>query len=109
MVHLVKRLVGEGCQCRIWDRNVVLGQLIGSNREFIENTIPHIGALLCDDLDQVLRFAEVILLGTRELDKGKIVAQLHSDQILVDLVSLRKPQSGEQDLMSVSLSEPVRD
>src|SRR6195256_6294679 len=69
MVHLVKRLLGEGCQCRIWDRNVVLGQLIGSNRQFIENTIPHIGALLCDDLDDVLKSAEVILLGTRELER----------------------------------------
>src|ERR1700730_1226317 len=109
MVYLVKRLIGEGCQCRIWDRNVVLGQLIGSNRQFIENTIPHIGALLCDDLDEVLKSADVILLGTRELEKEKVFAQLHSEQVLIDLVSLRRPQSGEQDFMSVSLSEPVRD
>jgi GDP-mannose 6-dehydrogenase len=109
MVHLVKRLVGEGCQCRIWDRNVVLGQLIGSNRQFIENTIPHIGALLCDDLDGVLKSADVILLGTRELEKERVLAQLHSDQILVDLVGLQRPQSGKQDVISVPLAAPVRE
>jgi len=109
MVYLVKRLVGEGCQCRIWDRNVVLGQLIGSNRQFIENTIPHIGALLCDDLDDVLRSAEVILLGTRELEREDLLAQLQSEQVLIDLVGLQRPQAGQHDLTSVTLTVPMRE
>lgn len=109
MVHLVKRLLGEGCQCRIWDRNVVMGHLMGSNRQFIENTIPHIGVLLCDDLDEVVKSTDVILLGTSELEKEKVLAQLRSDQILIDLVSLQRPQRGQQDLTSVPLSEPVRE
>src|SRR6202012_159925 len=49
MVHLVKRLLGEGCDIKIWDNNVALGQLIGSNRDFIQEYIPHIGSLLHQD------------------------------------------------------------
>ena len=45
-VQLVKRLLGEGREIRIWDDNVSLGRLIGSNREYIEQVIPHIGSLL---------------------------------------------------------------
>ena len=35
-VQLVKRLLGEGRQIHIWDDNVSLGRLIGSNRQYIE-------------------------------------------------------------------------
>ena len=91
MVYLVKRLLGEGCRCHIWDQNVRLGQIVGSNREFIDNMIPHIGALLQDDLGEVLRSAEVILLATKDLKRDEILHQLRGDQILIDLVHLQKP------------------
>jgi GDP-mannose 6-dehydrogenase len=107
MVHLVKRLLGEGCHCRIWDRNVRMGQVFGSNQEFIESTIPHIGALLLDNVGEVLESSEVILLGTSEMEKGEVLAQLRSDQILVDLVSLRGAQPGQQNLAPGPLSESV--
>src|SRR6266404_1467761 len=69
MVHLVKRLLGEGCQLQIWDENVSLGRLIGSNRQFIEDFIPHIGSLLAPDLRGVVGFAEVLIVGTNLIDK----------------------------------------
>ena len=90
MVYLVKRLLGEGCRCHIWDHNVRLGQIVGSNREFIQNTIPHIGALLRDDMGDVLRSSEVVLLATKELNPGDIERRLRSDQILIDVVHLQK-------------------
>src|SRR6266566_4997277 len=61
-VQLVKRLLGEGRQIYIWDDNVSLGRLIGSNRQYIEEVIPHIGSLLCNDLAQVVREAEVVVI-----------------------------------------------
>jgi GDP-mannose 6-dehydrogenase len=97
MVHLVKRLLGEGCQCRIWDRNVVWGQLIGSNRQFIEDTIPHIGALLCDDLDEVLQSAEIVLLASSAVKKDDVLARLHSGQIMIDVLRLKEQQVGRRD------------
>jgi GDP-mannose 6-dehydrogenase len=39
-VLIVKRLLGEGRQILIWDENVSLGQLIGSNRQYIDEVIP---------------------------------------------------------------------
>jgi GDP-mannose 6-dehydrogenase len=89
-VHLVKRLVGEGCQIQIWDRNVALGRLIGSNRQFIQDYIPHIGSLLCEDMKEVIRGAEVILLGTKSVDKKTLEVELRPDQLVIDLVNLEK-------------------
>src|SRR5207247_4825973 len=60
-VQMVKRLLGEGCQVRIWDDNVSLGQLIGSNRQYIEEVIPHLGALLSSHLREVLMASEVVV------------------------------------------------
>src|SRR5881396_1719651 len=75
IVHLVKRLIAEGCQVQIWDKNVSLGQLIGSNRQFINDSIPHIGMLLRDDIQDVLAHAEVLVDATNALSRERLIAQ----------------------------------
>src|SRR5207247_7931728 len=75
-VQLIKRLLGEGCQIRVWDQDVSLGRLAGSNRQYIEQVIPHIGSLLCTDLEQVVRTAEVVSIGTRSVDGKKLSSYL---------------------------------
>jgi GDP-mannose 6-dehydrogenase len=89
-VQLVKRLIGEGRQIRIWDDNVSLGHLIGSNRQYIEEVIPHIGSLLSSSLAGVLKDAEVVVIATRGLDTGELRGYLRPDQIVVDLVNLER-------------------
>src|SRR5207253_2670585 len=74
-VQLVKRLLGEGRQIQIWDDNVSLGRLIGSNRQYIEDVIPHIGSLLSSNLEQVLENAEVVIVGTRGIHRDEAYEQ----------------------------------
>ncbi len=90
LVHMIKHLLGEGCQVRIWDNNVSLGRLIGSNRQFIEEVIPHIGSLLCANLQDVIETAEVVLIGTGTIDQETLRAALRPGQIVIDLVHLDK-------------------
>lgn len=89
-VQLVKRLIGEGRQLQIWDDNVSLGRLIGSNRQYIEEAIPHIGSLLNSSLEQVLQAAEVVVLGTSGIDRSTLESSLRPGQMVVDLVNLEK-------------------
>ena len=91
IVHLVKRLIAEGCQVQIWDKNVSLGQLIGSNRQFINDSIPHIGMLLRDDIQDVLAHAEVLVDATNALSRERLIAQLRDGQYLIDLANLDRP------------------
>jgi GDP-mannose 6-dehydrogenase len=95
LVHLVKRLVGEGCEIQIWDKNVALGRLIGSNRQFIQDEIPHIGSLLNENAEVVMEKAEVLILGTKAFTKEKLLEKLRPDQMLLDLVCLDKSQRYE--------------
>jgi GDP-mannose 6-dehydrogenase len=89
-VQLAKRLLGEGRQLQIWDDNVALGRLIGSNRQYIEDVIPHIGSLLSSSLDEVLKDAEVVVIGTRGVDREALRQHLKPGQIVIDLVNLEK-------------------
>jgi GDP-mannose 6-dehydrogenase len=91
MVHLVKRLIAEGCEIEIFDENVSLGQLIGSNRQFIESYIPHIGTLLRDNLDGVLTGAEVVVRGPNAITGKNILDRLNEGQYLVDVGNLERP------------------
>ena len=87
-VQLVKRLIGEGRQVRIWDDNVSLGHLIGSNRQYIEEVIPHIGSLLSTSVAEVLKDAEVVVIATRGLDANELRKGLRPDHVVIDLVNL---------------------
>jgi len=96
-VRLVKRLLGEGRQIRIWDDNVSFGRLIGSNRQYIEEIIPHIGSLLCVTLEEAVSDAEVVIIGTRGADRQTLDKNLRPDHIVIDLVNVeknRRPASG---------------
>jgi len=91
-VQLVKRLLGEGCEVKIWDRDVSLGRLAGSNRQYIEEVIPHIGSLLSSDLEQVLSHAEVVIIGNKSADKDVLATHLRPEHLVIDLVNLNKSQ-----------------
>jgi len=86
-VQMIKRLLGEGCQVRVWDRDVSLGRLAGSNRQYIEEVIPHIGSLLSSELESVVQSGEVVVIATK-LDKEQLARCLGRDQIVIDLVNL---------------------
>ena len=95
-VQLIKRLLGEGCQVLIWDQDVSLGRLAGSNRQYIEEVIPHIGSLLSTDLEHVVRSAEVVIIGNKAADREQLSKLFTANQIVFDLVNLdkaRRPES----------------
>ena len=94
-VQVIKRLLGEGCQVRVWDKHVSLGRLAGSNRQYIEEVIPHIGSLLSAEMAEVLRDAEVVVIGTK-IEKSELANLLTPNQKVIDLVNLdpnRRPET----------------
>ena len=87
-VQLIKRLMGEGLEVRVWDEDVSLGRLAGANRQYIEEVIPHIGSVLSADLESVLRSAEVVILGNKSASKERLAGHLRPEQIVIDLIHL---------------------
>jgi GDP-mannose 6-dehydrogenase len=89
MVQLSKLLLGEGFDLRIWDHDVSLGRLVGSNRQFIDHVIPHIGSLLVPEISEAVRSSDVIVVGTSAFDREQLVINLRPDHAVIDLVNLK--------------------
>ncbi len=85
-VALAERLIGKGFELQIYDPAVKLAQLIGSNKAFIESSLPHIGRLVSDRLDEVMDFGEVIVVAQKSQSVADKV--LKSPKPIVDLVGL---------------------
>jgi GDP-mannose 6-dehydrogenase len=88
VVELIERLLGKGFDLKLYDRNVNLAKLVGSNREFILHRIPHISRLMVDDVDEVREHAETLVVGTHDPEFRPVLEDLREGQCVVDLVRI---------------------
>lgn len=88
VVELIEILIGKGYQVRVYDKNVSLARLHGSNRAYIEREIPHIASLMSSSLEEILVESEVIVIGNKAPEFRQVLQQLHRDQIIIDLVRI---------------------
>ena len=96
LVTVAERLIGKGYDLRIYDPEVNLSRLIGANKRYIETSIPHIGNLMSEDCEEVVRHADVLIigLGGRQL-LSVVAANVRAEQTIVDLVGV-PPESLER-------------
>lgn len=96
-VELVERLIGKGYDVAIYDHNVNLARLVGANRDYILNQIPHISNLMVDSADVLLDHAETIVVGTDDPSYGEVLRNVRPGQRVVDLVRIGHPGGGDYD------------
>jgi len=94
MVTLIETLIGKGRELVIYDRDVFLARLVGSNREYIEREIPHIAKLMRGSIDEVLSAANTLVIGNKSEEFRQIESRLRADQTVIDLVRLFDRPSG---------------
>ena len=85
MVALVETLIGKGCDVRILDRNVAMARLVGANRRYIEEEIPHIASLMCPSAEALLAHAEVVVIGNACEDATEVLAAMQPQHLTIDL------------------------
>ena len=86
MVDLIERLIGKGYELCVYDRNVNLARLVGANRDYILKRIPHIAALMVEDMDDAIKDADVVVIGNSDPEFRSVAERLVAGQHLVDLV-----------------------
>ncbi len=86
LVEIIERLIGKGFDVRIYDASVNLARLIGGNREYLLNAIPHIERLLVDSLAEIMAHADVVVIGNRMDGFEQIPGLLQPHQHVIDLV-----------------------
>jgi GDP-mannose 6-dehydrogenase len=95
MVTLIETLIGKGLDLVIYDRDVSLARLFGSNKEYIEQGIPHIAKLMRSAIDEVLSASDTIVIGNKSEEFRQIESRLRPDQTVIDLVRLFDRPSDE--------------
>src|SRR5688572_13149949 len=88
MVILAEALLGKGYELCIYDRNVSLARLVGANKQYINEQIPHLSRHLCESIDQVIEHSEVIVIGNASPEFSEAVTRCRPDQVVVDLVRI---------------------
>jgi len=86
LIEVIERLIGKGYDLRIYDKNVNIASLVGANRDFILNHIPHISKLMVGDIDAVLNHAQTIVIGNKDPDFNAVPERLREGQVLIDFV-----------------------
>jgi GDP-mannose 6-dehydrogenase len=93
VVALIETLLGQGYEIQIYDKNVSLALLRGANKEFIETKIPHIASLITEDIEALLRFADIIVIGNSSDEFENIVHKANKDQFIIDLVRISEERN----------------
>jgi GDP-mannose 6-dehydrogenase len=94
VIEVIERLLGKGYDLRIYDKNVNIASLVGANRDFILNRIPHISRLMVNHVDAILDHAETIVIGNKDPDFRDVPNKLRNGQSIVDFVRITDSRSG---------------
>ena len=86
MVEVVERLIGKGYDVCIYDANVNLAKLVGANKSYILDQIPHISDLMVSSVDEVLDRARTVVIGNRDPAFRAVAERPRPGQRIVDLV-----------------------
>jgi GDP-mannose 6-dehydrogenase len=88
MVILAEALLGKGYELCIYDRNVSLARLVGANKRYINEQIPHLSQHLCESIDQVIDTSDVVVIGNGAPEFSEAVTRCRPDQVVIDLVRI---------------------
>jgi GDP-mannose 6-dehydrogenase len=83
-VELAELLVGKGLDVRIFDPIIQPDRLFGSNRQYIEQRLPHLQRMLCSTADEALRGAGVVVVATSDRDALQAVIEA-PPRVVLDL------------------------
>ncbi|MEP6925908.1 MAG: nucleotide sugar dehydrogenase [Pyrinomonadaceae bacterium] len=101
VVAIIERLIGKGYNIKLYDKEVSVARLVGANKEYIEREIPHISNLMAENIDEILKHSEVILIGNSSGEFKAIEPQLAKEQIVVDLVRIFGKRTSDENYQGI--------
>ncbi len=90
IVTVVEALLGKGCDLRLFDPYVNTARLVGANRRYIEQHIPHIAKVMVGSAEEAVAGADTVLIGNINEAYSPALAGLDAGQRIIDLTSSGK-------------------
>jgi GDP-mannose 6-dehydrogenase len=89
LVLIAEQFIGKGLSLLVYDPEVHLSRLLGANRRFIEQHVPHIGSLIREDIESVIGESDVLVVGLSDARIFQALARhVREDQMILDLVNI---------------------
>ena len=93
IVTLAESLLEKNLTLSVFDPEVQYARLVGANRQYIEQAIPHLASLLAESCEAVVTQSDVVVLSLTNPDVlEKVRASLLPEQLLIDLVGIPREQ-----------------
>jgi GDP-mannose 6-dehydrogenase len=93
LVEVIETLLGKGFQVKIYDKNVATSPLIGANKRFIDEHIPHLSSLLVERAEDVVDTAQVVVVGYASAEFVPALKSMRADQLIIDLARIEGRES----------------
>src|SRR5437879_1653316 len=94
LVLIAEQLIGKGFNLLVYDPEVHLSRLLGANRRFIEQHLPHIGSLIRSDIRSVIEESDVLVVGLNDARIFEALTRhVREDQFVLDLVNIHQRDS----------------
>jgi GDP-mannose 6-dehydrogenase len=95
IAELVEILIGKGYQVAIYDREVSLSRIHGSNRKYIEQTIPHISTLMKSSVESAIACSDVVVVAKHSAEFDEKLKDLNESKLVIDLVRALPLRTGQ--------------
>jgi GDP-mannose 6-dehydrogenase len=90
LVEVIETLLGKGYAILIYDQNVSLSRLVGANKRFIEEHIPHLSSLLVDKIEDLVAGSDVIVVGYQSPEFARAIENARPSQVVIDLARVAR-------------------
>ena len=84
-VTIIESLLGKGYKILIYDKHVNISNLKGTNRDFMQEHMPHLCQLMVDDINDLVNESEILIVNNKEDEYSSALASISIDKLIIDM------------------------
>jgi len=98
----VETLLGKGYEVKIYDKNIYLSNLTGTNKVYIDHHIPHLSRLMVSSIDQLGEGVDVIVINNKEKEYLEVLENTPESTLIVDMVRLPEAMRSKKNYLGIN-------
>jgi GDP-mannose 6-dehydrogenase len=101
-VTVVETLLGKGYEVKIYDKNIYLSNLTGTNKAYIDQHIPHLSKLMVNDINKLTEDVDVIVINNKEEEYLQVLEKTDDATLIVDMVRLPEAMRNKKNYLGIN-------